>query len=140
MTIFDCDKEERYLKVYPDINEAVEQGVFKSRLDHFQKNREGRTYGCPVHDIFKIGAEGTKQGCYDAFETFINKTTAQVCKWPVAGNALLTDATNTDSCSAVLFIEGRDHKWMDYVLRNHQYFTGPNWMFYLVGPKEVATK
>ena len=139
-TIFDCDREDRYFKAYPDVNEAVQQGIFKSGRDHFQQHGEGKIYECPVHDIFKIDAKGTKQGCYDAFETFISKTTAQVREWPVTGNASLAKTNDIDSCSAVLFVDGRDSKRMDYVLRNHRHFTGPNWMFYLVGPKKVAKK
>ena len=27
---------------------------------------------------------------------------------------------------------------MDYVLQNHRHFTGPDWKFYLVGPREMA--
>ena len=138
-TLFQCNKEERYLRMYPEIHEAVKEGIFQDGREHFETHgqKEGRHYTCPVHDIFKLDSTGNKQGCYRAFETFKNKTKTKVGKWPVAGGDLLGNSSKI--CKALLFIEGRDVESADYVLRVHRRYTGPDWMFYLVGPKNVAS-
>lgn len=135
-----CDKEENYLQKYSDVRRKVKKGEFKSGHDHYRLSghKEGRFYGC--YNYEKIGKEaiGTHKGCYDAFDTFIKKATPKIKNWPVTGCASIK--TKPESCKALLFIEGRDHEWMDFVLRTHRRYTGPEWMFYLVGPKEATGK
>lgn len=138
------DLESRYFKLYPDVEEAVKNGVFGSAYEHFYRygKTEGKSYECPVYDPFKAFATGNKVGCYNAFETFINRTEHIVMKWPVTGHKIhsskSTNSSNIDTCNAVLFVEGRAHGWMDYVLRVHRHYTGPDWMFYLVGPSNIT--
>ena len=113
--------------------------MFDSGFHHYKKHgeKEGRSYDC-IQDPSKIFSFEDKQGCYNAFETFIDKTSPVVKKWSVTGNYLSN--TNADTCNTVLFVEGRDHAFLDYALRVHRRYTGPDWTFYLVGPSKVAEK
>ena len=135
-----CNKEKNYLQKYPEVRQAVKNGRFKSGYHHYELfgHKEGRSYECHNYNHHVKEAIGTNEGCYDAFDTFIKKTTPKIKNWPVTGDASMK--TKPESCKALLFIDGRDHEWMDFVLRNHRHYTGPEWMLYLVGPKEAAEK
>ena len=126
------DKEAAYFKSYPRVAKAVRQGRFKSGLDHFTKHPKGRSYSCySRHD------DGSTTARKDIFSEFISETYPAVSQWPIHGEEKSFDP-NPARCKALLYIDGRDHEWMDYVLRVHRRYTGPDWMFYLVGTPEVA--
>ena len=137
-----CKKEQRYLDKHPDVKKSVQLGIFRSGLEHY--NKYGHFYGSK--NIYHDGCDGyekiendakDKKSCYDSINTFIQKTEASVNKWPLFGT-IPDEPFDPGTCKEVIFIEGKRTDRMDYVLRNHRRFTGPDWKFYLVGPSEVA--
>jgi Protein of unknown function (DUF5672)/Galactosyltransferase len=131
-----CDKEALYLKNYPDVKAVVDAGILESGLSHYENSgrAEGRSYSC--YERFQEEGKGNSTGCLETFSRFIDDTSEIVLQWPVMGRKQVQ--TNPATCKAVLLIEGRDHKWMDYALRVHRRYTGPDWIFYLLGPPHVA--
>jgi hypothetical protein len=133
-----CDKETVYLSNNPDVRKAVESGWVESGFNHWEQSGrdEGRSFSC--YERFTEDGSGNNTGCFKIFEQFITVTKPVVSTWPVAGR---TGAKiDPKTCKAVLLIEGREHEWMDYALRVHRRYTGPDWMFYLVAPSSVAKR
>ena len=137
-----CKKEQRYLDRNPDVKKSVQLGMFKSGLEHYDKY--GHLYGskstyhdgCDGYDKIKNDVK-EQENCHHSINKFIQLTEDKVNKWPLFGT-IPDEPLDPGTCKAVLFIEGKRSKQMDYVLRNHRHFTGPDWKFYLVGPREVA--
>ena len=132
-----CDveqMEEKYLKSYPDVADAVNKGVYKSGLEHFTKYSNGRSFSC--YDRY-FDISGGQNECKEIFGEFILYASSIVSQWPVHGKKEEVNES-PGQCKAVVFIEGRNHEWMDFVLRVHRHYTGPDWMFYLIGTPDVA--
>ncbi len=158
-----------YRKMFPDIDELIQNGTYVSGREHYWN--EGLTNSslhyycpricnhdpqcksakelcpdgigpntCPIYERFQKETEyGDSDGCLKSLSTFINDTTPYVKKWPVSGIDQ-GEKLNPETCKAVVYIDGRDQEWMDYTLRTHRRYTGPDWMFYLIGPEEVTKK
>mmetsp|Transcript_13765 Transcript_13765/g.33177 ORF Transcript_13765/g.33177 Transcript_13765/m.33177 type:complete len:974 (-) Transcript_13765:96-3017(-) len=133
----ECNLDEVYLNNYPDVEKAIQQDEFDSPLDHFKEDghREDRIWNC--QRPFVDPSEGTKAGCYKLFSKFIETTTPLVESWPISG-AIDFEPDDNSSCNALVVVDGRDHPWMDFVLKNHRRYLGPYWMFYLVGTSKVT--
>jgi hypothetical protein len=124
----------------PNVKEAVNAGVFRSGLAQNKTSglAKGRfPYSC--YHRFEEEGWGDAKGCLVTFLCFINATSNIVSKWPVTGQTI-GEEIDLDTCKALLLIEGRDRKVMDYVLRVHRRCIGPEWMFCLIGPPPVAAK
>jgi hypothetical protein len=129
-------EEDIYLRSYPDVHQEVlrESSDIKSGFEHFSKFglTEGRLWSCYEMDR----GTGIGDDCKDVVSKFVQKTKSVVAQWDLHGshNPNIVD----QNCKAVLFIDGRDDLHLDYVLRNHRRYTGPEWIFYLIAPQHVA--
>jgi len=130
-----CDKNATYLKTSPDVENATRNGHFVSGREQYELKgcAEGPVYSC--FERYQEPGRGTPAGCKDTFTRFINATKTVVKTWPVVGQ---NTTASSSACKALVMMEGRNHPWMDYTLRVHRRFTGPDWMFYLIGPPHVA--
>jgi Protein of unknown function (DUF5672)/Galactosyltransferase len=132
-----CDREAAYIQSYPDIADAVQSGAFENGTLHFVKygKDEGRVFPCfPRHTDHGYGSN---QGCETIFQKFMNATRPAVATWPVFGKVPVGGVAA--SPNAIVFCEGRQNEWTDYVLRVARRFTGPDWLFYLVGPPSLTS-
>lgn len=133
-----CDKEDNYLLHYPEIKSEIDSGIIGTAREHYERKgrKEGRAWNClPRHND---GAVGDKEGCKSLWEKFITNTEKVVQNWPIHG---ITNDLPEDRCKALLLIDGGGgdgRKFLDYTLRVHRRYLGPDWMFYLVGPPSVA--
>ena len=136
------DREATYLKNYPDVARIVKAGREVSGLEHFRKwgKAEGRSDSCLERFVDPNPGDGP--GCKQIVSDFIKTTSSVVSTWPLSGipRSPLQKFFGSKTCKAVLLIEGTDHIWLDYTLRVHRRYTGPDWMFYLVGPRVMAQK
>lgn len=131
-----CDREAEYLKLYPDVNNAVNEGIFGSGLDHFIQRgfNEGRTWSCQKKYIPE--ESGTYAGCQQVFHNFMSAAAPFLQNWTISGDKHYD--IQTPNCNALVIIDGRDHPLMDVILKNHRRYLGPYWMFYLIGPKRMT--
>ena len=126
-----CDKESRYLQSNPDIAQAVTAGSIPNGTWHYENygKKEGRFWGCGAR--YREPGTGTTKDCHRIYSLFVNQTRQIVRRWPVAVTAL-PQKSREDTDKAVVFVEGRDHDWTDYVLRVARRYTGDDWMMVIL--------
>ena len=130
-----CDKEQIYLEQYGNVKAAVDSGKFASGRAHYdlEGKRLKHMWSClkqhPKPD------QRTKKLCLHFWSVFVKHTSPIVKTWSLWGEP---NDLPEEKCKAAILIDGRGGPWIDYTLRVHRRFLGPDWRFYLIGPPHLA--
>eukprot|EP00541_Cyclophora_tenuis_P013901 CAMPEP_0116543314 /NCGR_PEP_ID=MMETSP0397-20121206/1489_1 /TAXON_ID=216820 /ORGANISM="Cyclophora tenuis, Strain ECT3854" /LENGTH=638 /DNA_ID=CAMNT_0004067393 /DNA_START=32 /DNA_END=1945 /DNA_ORIENTATION=+ len=139
MTLKQCLSEcERTSGTYVETNLQVgtEAGIIDRRVQHFKQHgsKKGKSFDCLAE--FNNPGIGTGRGCGIVVDKFIANTESVVSTWSLFGD--WSQLAPPGRCKALMLVDNSGGKRMEYALRVHRRFLGPDWLFYVIGPHHLV--